>query len=776
MVSNNALNNIPQEMRIFRQWVVWRYEDTDGPKPTKVPYSALNGRLASVTDPNTWASFDEAAHALQNSGMYSGIGFVLTEADPFAFIDLDDTKGDQTALDRQVKIFNEFDSYAERSPSGSGLHIIVKGALPSGRRRSHIEVYSSARYMTMTGDIYRNAPIREYNELLNVLWSQMGSGSVAAAVYAGVAEAKESDEEVLARATAAANGQKFADLYAGRWQDYYPSQSEADFALVDIIAFYTQNRAQISRMFRASGLGQREKGKRVDYVNYMLNKCFDRMLPPVDIDGLRNQLNEAIEAKAKAEQSRAMARSDATQQTPQPVAIPAPTTNVYSVPPGLVGEIAQFIYAAAPRPVAEIALAGALGFLAGIVGRAYNVSGTGLNQYVLLLAPTGTGKEAIASGVDKLMAQVIRTVPAAVDFIGPGEIASSQAVIKYMSKGPTSFVSMVGEFGIYLQQMAAANAPPHLMGLRRFLLDAYNKSGEGKVLRPSIYSDKEKNTAAVTAPAFTLLGESTPEKFYEGLHEGLISEGLLPRFTTIEYHGDRPPLNPNHIYAQPSFELIDRLSTVCAHALMLNSQHKAVRVQFTPEAKAMFDEFDKHCDLNINGSDREVRRHLWNRAHIKAMKLAALVAVGCNPYDPIVTIDGATWATNLIVADVRNLLDRFNAGEIGIDNEETRQLAELIKIIKEYVLSPWSEVSRYKAGSAQMHGEKVVPYSYLHKRATKLSTFRKDRIGETGALKRAIKTLTERGDIQQLSPKLAHDNFKTSAQCFMISNANAFGL
>ena len=374
------------------------------------------------------------------------------------------------------------------------------------------------------------------------------------------------------------------------------------------------------------------------------------------------------------------------------------------------------------------------------------------------------------------MAQVIRTVPAAVDFIGPGEIASSQAVIKYMSKGPTSFVSLVGEFGIYLQQMASPNAPSHLMGLRRFLLDAYNKSGEGKVLRPSIYSDKEKNTSAVTAPAFTLLGESTPEKFYEGLHEGLIAEGLLPRFTTIEYRGERPPLNPYHIQAQPSFELIDRLSTVCAHALMLNSQHKAVHVQMTPEAKGLFDEFDRHCDLNINSSSAEVQRHLWNRAHIKAMKLAALVAVGCNPYDPIISIDGATWATNLIVADVRNLLDRFNAGEIGGDNEETKQLAELLKIIKDYILAPWSEVSRYKAGSAQMHGEKVVPYSYLHKRATKLSTFRKDRIGETGALTRAIKTLTERGDIQQLSPKLANDNFKTSAQCFMISNANAFGL
>ena len=422
-------------------------------------------------------------------------------------------------------------------------------------------------------------------------------------------------------------------------------------------------------------------------------------------------------------------------------------------------------------------MAGALGFLAGIVGRAYNVSGTGLNQYVLLLAPTGTGKEAMASGVDKLLAQVIRTVPAAVDFIGPGEIASSQAVIKYMSKGPTSFVSMVGEFGIYLQQMAAANAPPHLMGLRRFLLDAYNKSGEGKVLRPSIYSDKEKNTAAVTAPAFTLLGESTPEKFYEGLHEGLISEGLLPRFTTIEYHGDRPPLNANHIHAQPSFELIDRLSTVCAHALMLNSQHKAVHVQFTPEAKAMFDEFDRHCDLNINGSDKEVRRHLWNRAHIKAMKLAALVAVGCNPYDPIISIDGATWATNLIVADVRNLLDRFNAGEIGIDNDETKQLGEVIKAAKQFVVSPWPDVVKYAGeGMSVLHSNRIVPYSFIQRKLASVAVFRKDRIGSSGAIKRALKTLCERGDLQEVSRAVLSKDYGTSAVAYMISNAKAFGL
>ena len=770
-------NNIPHEMRIYPQWVVWRYEDTDSKKPTKVPYSAKTGHLASVTDPNTWAGFDECVNAM-SSGWYAGIGFVLTENDPYSFIDLDDTKGDQTALDRQIKIFNEFNSYAERSPSGSGLHIIVKGAIPSGRRRSFIEVYSSLRYMTMTGDIYRNAPINDCNELLNVLWGQMGQGSVAVAHYAGLAEAKETDEQVYNRAVAAANGDKFAELYAGKWDGMYASQSEADFALVDIIAFYTQNRAQISRMFRASGLGQRDKAKRDDYVSYMLNKCFDRMLPPVDVDGLRNKLDEAIAKKEAAD--RAAALSQNSEATPHPKA-PTPNLNevskVYSVPPGLVGEIAQYIYAQAPRPVPEIALAGALGLVAGIVGRAYNISGTGLNQYVLLLAPTGTGKEAIASGIDKLMAQVIRTVPAASDFIGPGEIASSQAIIKYMSRGPTSFVSLVGEFGIYLQQMASVNAPPHLTGLRRFLLDAYNKSGEGKVLRPSIYSDKDKNTAAVLSPSFTLLGESTPEKFYEGLHEGLISEGLLPRFTMIEYHGERPALNPGHLSAQPSFELIDRLSTLCAHALMLNSQHKAIHVQTDATARELFQQFDAHCDANINTSDREVRRHLWNRAHVKALKLAGIIAVGCNPYDPTITADVASWAINLVVADVRNLLARFDAGEIGIDNDETKQLAKVIATVKDFVVSPWPDVAKYAGeGMSNLHSNRIVPYSYVQRRLAAVAVFRKDRIGASGAIKRALKTLCERGDLQEVSRATLAKDYGTSAVAYMVAHPGVFGL
>lgn len=755
---------IPLEMRLFPQWIVWRYENRDSPKPTKVPYSPNGHYLASVTNAQAWGTFEQAVHALSNEMMqYSGIGFVLTENDPFAFIDLDNTEGDNTALERQLKIYNEFDSYAERSPSGTGLHIIVKGAIPQGRKRSKIEIYSNQRFMTMTGNVYRDEPINDYHNQLNALWAQMGNGNVANAVYSGMAEAKDSDEDVIKMATAAANGEKFLALLNGEWEGYYPSQSEADFALVDIIAFYSDNRGQIQRIFQNSGLGKRDKSKRQDYVNYMLNKCFDRKLPPVDLDGLYNELNAAIANKEQVEFK---------------IVKPEKLDDIYTIPPGLVGEIAQFIYAQSPRPVPEIALVGALGLMAGIVGRAYNVSSTGLNQYILLLAPTGTGKEAIASGVDKLISAVLKTVPSANDYIGPGEIASPQALSKHFSSHPSkSFVSMVGEFGIYLQQMASMNAAPAQIGLRRMLLDLYNKSGEGKVLRPSIYSDKDKNTHSVLAPSLTIMGESTPEKFYEGLHEGMISEGLLPRFTIIEYHGDRKPLNPNHSLVQPSFELVDRLGTVIANSQMLNGQNKAIKVEFTPEAQEYINAFDKHCDLNINTAEREVRRHLWNRAHVKAMKLAALIAVGCNPYTPVIDLNIVTWATNIVVADVRNLLNRFDAGEIGIDNDETKQLAKVAGAIREYVVQPWADVSKY-AGEpfSHLHGAKVIPYCFLQRKLASVAVFKKDKRGPTEAIKRALKTLVERGDIQELSRPTMVKEYKTTALAYMIANVKAFGL
>lgn len=89
-----ATIRVPDSLTELDQWLVWRHEQRDGGKPTKVPYQ-INGSVASSTDPKTWHSFDEALTAWQqHPSRWSG--FVFSAADPFFGIDLDqclDTAG-----------------------------------------------------------------------------------------------------------------------------------------------------------------------------------------------------------------------------------------------------------------------------------------------------------------------------------------------------------------------------------------------------------------------------------------------------------------------------------------------------------------------------------------------------------------------------------------------------------------------------------------------------------------------------------------------------------
>lgn len=764
--------NIPEELRQVPQWVVWKYENAQAGKPTKVPYSPNNFQTrANVNDPNTFGTFEQA-HAALEPGWFSGLGFVLTQDDPYTMVDLDDTEGDANLYNTQIEIYRRLGSYTEVSPSGKGVHVIVKGSLPAGRKRNRIELYSSGRFMTMTGNFLggSNPDIVDRNDMVNELYSLLG-GKEEKTHYDGHEPQTKSDEEVISQAKEASNGEKFTALHVGNWSQYYPSQSEADLAYVNIIAFYTQNREQITRIFKASPLGARDKQtsiRGIGYIDYMINKSFDRLLPPVDCSAMLARLNEAI-TNSKAVQQQEAASVPIVTEIPE-----TQTGSPYTVPPGLLGEIAQFVYAQAPRPVPEIALTAAIGLMAGVCGRAYNVSNTGLNQYVMLLAPTGTGKEAIARGVEKLIGAVSRSVPAATEFVGPAEIASSQALIKYMSNGPKSFVSIVGEVGIALQQMTDPRAPAHLVGLRRLLLDLFNKSGQGAVLRPTIYSDKEKNTTSVLSPSYTMMGESTPERFYESLDEMMISEGLLPRFTIIEYNGKRPPLNEDHAFVMPSAELVERFGQLCAQALMLNNSNQAVNVQIEPDAKALFDAFNVECDSRINGAAREVTKHLWNRAHIKAMKLAALVAVGNHPYQPLIDTASAEWAIRIVEADANSLLSRFNEGVIGQNSNETKQTNELVRVIKEYVTRPWSDVSKY-GGSPMMHAEKQIPYVYLQRKLVTLAAFKAERASPSEVIRRTIQILIDRGDIRQVSKHETQANFGYSGNAYMISAPRAFG-
>lgn len=158
------IGHIPRELKAVKKWLVWKHEkDENGGRLLKVPYNARTGRKAKTNDPKTWSTFKEAAEAYEKSnGIYAGLGFVFTSGGNFTGIDLDECLADGKPSKEALQILQMVNSYAEISPSGNGLHIIVKGKLEGGARSAtckckrgmkQIEIYSAGRFFTMTGSM-----------------------------------------------------------------------------------------------------------------------------------------------------------------------------------------------------------------------------------------------------------------------------------------------------------------------------------------------------------------------------------------------------------------------------------------------------------------------------------------------------------------------------------------------------------------------------------------------------------------------------------------------
>ncbi|TSD16178.1 hypothetical protein DP107_03180 [Haloglomus irregulare] len=253
-------DEIPDAMTAREQWLCWREEERDG-KPTKVPINPADGNWASTTDPETWSSFD-IAYEFATEWNY-GLGFVFTEIDPLVGIDLDDCRDAENGRPTPVakEIVGALDSYTEVSPSGTGYHVILQGRLPNDRnRRGKVEMYEKKRFFTVTGDHVEGTPksAKErpeeldevYDEHIGVETTSVGNEQASSQSSTPVL----SDSELIRRAGAAKNGEKFQRLWQGQTTGY-ASQSEADMALCCLLAFWTGGDAkQMDALFRDSGL------------------------------------------------------------------------------------------------------------------------------------------------------------------------------------------------------------------------------------------------------------------------------------------------------------------------------------------------------------------------------------------------------------------------------------------------------------------------------------------------------------------------------------------
>ncbi len=250
-------NNIPQQLRSRAQWVNWKFGQLKpNGKRAKVPFCPTTGKAASTTDPATWATFEQALATYKRGG-YTGIGYILTQDDPFTFIDLDNCIRNGEMDAGTVATIKCFGSYAEISVNGQGAHILVEGKT-NNRKNERAEVYSDRRFIAMTGAIIAEQRTIQPRQCELDTWA--AETFPAAKEQPGSAPTYQvgnlvSDDDALFDAIyTSKQASKFAALMAGDTTGY-KSHSEADAALCSILAFWTNHDGQrIDRIFRLSGL------------------------------------------------------------------------------------------------------------------------------------------------------------------------------------------------------------------------------------------------------------------------------------------------------------------------------------------------------------------------------------------------------------------------------------------------------------------------------------------------------------------------------------------
>jgi putative DNA primase/helicase len=292
MEPTTTFERIPHELRELRQWVLWRWKSRNGQR-TKAPFHIVartatdrhgqtitrcGAKEASSTDRETWMTYAEAVYIFEitrnSPEPFDGIGIVLT--DGLVGLDLDKcydaTTGTLAHWAREIVSEFAGTTYAEVSPSGTGIKIVGHGRKPGTRCRTNrlpgFEVYDSGRFFTLTGAAWPGSPsvIGDCQERLTKLYHRVFPPEPARATPAAPLRSLElPDDEIIQRIRASRQAAKFEALWQGSCASYSGDHSAADLALCSLLAYWCGGDATaIDRLFRQSGL-MRPKWDRADY-------------------------------------------------------------------------------------------------------------------------------------------------------------------------------------------------------------------------------------------------------------------------------------------------------------------------------------------------------------------------------------------------------------------------------------------------------------------------------------------------------------------------------
>ena len=269
---------VPDEMKARKSWVAvktWKSAEKD--KLSKRPIDCSTGNYAESDNPETWTTFDKALEYVREHGGTT-IAYALDGKDKVSCVDIDrcfDKNGELSETAKET-LKKSGATYAERSVSGNGLHIFGKTNgmdLRTFSKDGDLEFYQKEQFIAMTGDGAKTKDLVNFDTC--GMKPYLESKCEKRIEWKGVCKGENglssmSDKDVVEKAGAAKNGDKFKRLYAG--EDLQNNHSNSDMSLMNILAYWCNgDKEQMLRIFATSGLFRPNKS--ADYYEHTAIKA-----------------------------------------------------------------------------------------------------------------------------------------------------------------------------------------------------------------------------------------------------------------------------------------------------------------------------------------------------------------------------------------------------------------------------------------------------------------------------------------------------------------------
>lgn len=740
--------NIPHEMQAVEQWILWRIEiDKDGNK-TKVPYSPLNWKMkASTTNSATWSSFSQAVAVAELANM--GIGFVFTEEDEFFGIDIDamskvDSSAREAAIGLRTEIDEQFKTYCEKSPSGTGWHYIGFGKLPDGATgikdvKHQVEVYDKGRFFTVTGNQVSsdNSVNNCYEELTDLA---LALSPMMLISNDGTYETEldsRSVEDIIGFVYTWKNGQQFKFLMGASHAEilafYNNDHSSADFALTNYIAQATNDVEKAVEIFRRSPLWRGTKGGYTtenSYINsYLIKNGFAQVWNEKAIK--ERERNEAAKHGAEIAKNLIVKSEESPIKNELPISIMGRKRwedIETEYPEGFAGYMMQQIEETMHNPNKTYVTWATLAYFSGMLGRAYKMNGDGINLFMLLAGLSASGKSQAWSSINKLISQINPYNCSPQTAVMIGGAASVQGIADHSStdangkNGHPQMVFRASECGEMLAQMLS-DKNEQMRIVKAAIHDFYDTSQIGGKWRPPASRASTKaGVKTIECLSVSLAWDTTYEQA-TNFSSSDFESGLMSRMLVVYSKSPIGDINENKrkeydpaiiAHLNGLFSQIDALAKIDFKArtdVSLVSGLKHIEISMTDDVQRLMRELMYECHaITRKAQMEELPIHYMglSRVQMNVSRIAGVMAVLNNSSNPVIDTNTFNWALNFVLKCSLTTVDLIDCGEVGATS--SKETAVLVNKAKLYIKHNPKELG--------------IPHSQLMEQAIRVSPYR----------------------------------------------------